>query len=214
MKWSDADEALLIERFPHVKTATLCEPLRRPYSAIAGKANKLGLSKTAEFFASEASGHGNVECGASFRFTPGFEPWNKGKAHPSTGRSPQHHFKAGQLNGRAAQLVMPVGSYRINGDGYLDRKFSEQPGAGNKRWRAAHLLIWEAANGPLPKGSIVVFKPGKQTTNPDDLLLDNVELITRQELMRRNTIYRFTPEIVSLCKLRGVLNRKINAQTK
>ena len=213
MKWSAADEALLRERFPHVKTSTLIEPLGRPYSAIAGKANKLGLTKTAEFYASEASGHANVELGASFRFAPGFEPWNKGKAHP-TGRAPQHHFKAGQLNGRAAQLVLPVGSYRINGDGYLDRKYSDASGAPNKRWRAAHLLIWEAANGPLPKGSIVVFKPGKQTTNPEDILLENVELITRQELMKRNTIYRFTPEIVSLCKLRGVLNRKINkAQT-
>lgn len=214
MKWSDADTALLRDRFPHVKTGELVAVLGRKYAAIANKAHQMGLSKTAEFYASAASGHGNLERGANFRFAPGLTPWNKGQHYQAGGRSADTQFKGGKLNGRAAQLVLPVGSYRINGDGYLDRKFSDQPGAQNKRWRAAHLLIWEEANGPLPKGSVVVFKPGKQTTNPDEILLENVELVTRQELMHRNSMHRFPKEISDLCRLRGVLNRKINAQTK
>lgn len=215
MKWSDEDIALLRERFPHVKTAELVELFGRNYGAIAHKAAIMGIKKSAEFLASGKSGRGNLEHGAHFRFTAGFTPWNKGKAHPSTGSAPHYHFKAGQLNGRAAQLAMPVGTYRINGDGYLDRKYSDQSGSPSKRWRAAHLLIWEAANGPLPAGSVVVFKPGTHTTNPDEIVLENLELVTRQELMKRNTLHRYPKELADLCRLRGVLNRKINkAQTK
>lgn len=42
--------------------------------------------------------------------------------------------------------------------------------------------IWEKANGPVPKGHVLILKDG----DPLNLKLDNLELITRAELIARN----------------------------
>lgn len=44
-----------------------------------------------------------------------------------------------------------------------------------------HVVVWEEANGPVPKGMIVVFKDG-DTMN---VTLENLEIITRQEAAAR-----------------------------
>jgi hypothetical protein len=98
----------------------------------------------------------------------------------------------------------PLGTERISKDGYLERKVTDLQGV--KNYRAVHLLNWEAVNGPLPAGHAVVFKDG----NKHNVALDNLELITRAELMRRNTRHRLPPELNAVIQLRGVLNRIIN----
>lgn len=69
-----------------------------------------------------------------------------------------------------------------------------------------HLLLWEEVHGQIPDGHALVFKDGDKT----HITLDNLELITRAELMRRNSIQRYGKEIASLVQLRGVLLRQIN----
>lgn len=43
---------------------------------------------------------------------------------------------------------------------------------------------------------------------------DSVELITRQELMKRNTLHRYPKPIAQLIQLRGALNRQINKRDR
>lgn len=62
----------------------------------------------------------------------------------------------------------------MKSDGYLWRKLGE----GARDWRQEHILVWEAANGPLPEGAIVLFKDG----NHENVALENLTLITRTEL--------------------------------
>jgi hypothetical protein len=99
---------------------------------------------------------------------------------------------------------------RTTKDGYLQRKVSDT-GHGATDWRAVHALVWESAHGPIPKGSVVIFKPGRKTTDESAIAADGLECLSRAELMRRNSVHsKYPPEIARLVQLRGAINRQIN----
>jgi len=110
--------------------------------------------------------------GLDGRIKPGHVPFNKGKKAPGTGHKPTQ-FKKGS---RPANY-MPVGSERVNGDGYVDVKIADP-----NKWQLVHSLIWEAVNGPIPKGHVVLFGDGNRFNfNPENLLL-----VSRAQLARLN----------------------------
>ena len=102
----------------------------------------------------------------------------------------------------------PIGTERVTIDGYLERKMNDDMPL-QKRWRAVHIVLWEQANGPLPGGHALVFRDG----NKRNISLDNLELVTRADLMCRNSVHNYGPEIAKLVQLRGAINRKINKET-
>lgn len=209
------EEQLLRERFADTCTAELAAQMERPYTSVASKARQLGLRKSAAFLASAQSGRLDGIKGMHTRFKRGNKPWNTGKPG-SCGRHPNsaaHHFKGGSLNGFAAAHYMPVGALRIGTDGTLQRKVTDLPVPPNERWIPVHRLVWEAVHGPVPAGHIVVFKHGRRTTELDEITEDAVELITRAENMRRNSIHtRLPAELARVAQLRGALKRAINTQ--
>ncbi|MDR0639535.1 MAG: HNH endonuclease [Spirochaetaceae bacterium] len=71
----------------------------------------------------------------------------------------------------------PAGSGRINTEGYAEVKVREPD-----KWQAKHTLIWEAANGKVPKGHTVIFADG----NRQNLKLTNLLLVSRSELAVMN----------------------------
>jgi hypothetical protein len=78
-----------------------------------------------------------------------------------------------------------------------------------------HLLVWEAANGPVPPGHAITFLPGRRTTDASLITLDALQLVSRAELMRRNSHHTNYPKEVSqLIQLKGALNRKINRRNQ
>lgn len=64
---------------------------------------------------------------------------------------------------------LPVGTEMVKTDGYLWRKIAEP-----NKWRQVHILLWEEANGRLPKGAKLTFLNGDIT----DVRLDNLELVS------------------------------------
>lgn len=89
-------------------------------------------------------------------FVKGQEPTNKGKRCPPGvgGRHPnarKTQFRAGERRGAAVKLYQPIGTERVSKDGYRERKIHDGMPL-QSRWRAVHLIEWEAINGPLPKG--------------------------------------------------------------
>jgi hypothetical protein len=100
-----------------------------------------------------------------------------------------------------------------NDDGTLQRKMRED-GRPQDRWVAVHRLVWQAAHGPVPRGSVVVFKPGRFSTELAQITLDAVELISRAELMARNTRHNYSPEINELIGLRAQITRAVNTRAK
>jgi hypothetical protein len=208
-RWTDAEDATLRREFPHRRTTEVARMLRRALAATYQRAYKLGLNKSAEYLASPAACRLDGVRGGSTRFKPGQVSWNKGTNWTAGGKSAETRFRPGST----PHNVVPVGSLRVNADGYLDEKV--YTGRGVRNWVAYHRLAWERANGPVPADHVVVFRPGRQTVNADDITLDALELVTRVELMRRNSYHnRYSKEVGLAIQLRGAVIRQINRRTQ
>ena len=209
-RWTDDQVAHLRQHYADTLTADLAITLGVRASRILAKANALGLRKSTALISETARqrtlspGHGSL----GSRIQPGAVPWNKGVKGERV--SPATELKPGN---RPATWV-PVGSYRVNADGYLDRKVTDDGGP-NQRWQPVHRLLWIEAHGPIPAGHIVVFKPGRRTADLAQITLDAIELVTRAENMLRNSYHtNYPPELRSLVQLRGALLRQINRKAK
>ena len=187
--------------------------LGRETSTVSQRAYKLGLAKTAEHLASPASGRINFKNadmrGGGTRFPRGNAAWNKGKRFIAGGRSLETQFKAGHV----PHTHRPVGSYRVNPEGYLQQKISDEPGSPHLRWRSVHRLVWEAEHGPTPEGHVVVFL-GPITTVLEEITLDRVELISRQQLMERNTVHNYPEPLLEVIRAKGGLMKRINTRLR
>ncbi|CDO35034.1 Bacteriophage phi 1.45 protein-like protein [Novosphingobium sp. KN65.2] len=121
--------------------------------------------------------------GRTGHFAKGQEPMNKGKKcapgtgglHPNARRT---QFKKGERQGVAVKLYKPVGAERLSKSGYRERKIHDGMPL-QSRWRAVHLIEWEAANGPIPEGYCLKCLGDKLNTDPS-----NWELIPRALLPR------------------------------
>lgn len=113
-----------------------------------------------------------LKSGVCARFKKGHTPHNKGKK--GVGGWEPTQFKKGH---RPANY-MPVGSERVNADGYVDVKI-EDP----SKWRGKHILTWEKVNGPLPKGHVIIFGDG----NNRNFDINNLILVSRRQLLTLNS---------------------------
>jgi hypothetical protein len=78
----------------------------------------------------------------------------------------------------------PIGTERINKYGYIEVKVAERnPYTGSPtRYRLKHRVLWEAVNGPVPAGKIVIFIDGDKAKCSGE----NLACITRAEGVRLN----------------------------
>lgn len=126
------------------------------------------------------------------------------------GRSAETRFKPGRP-ACEARNYQPIGSLRLNKDGYLERKVTDDPAlAPVRRWVGVHRLVWEAAHGPIPPRHVVRFLPGQRTVVAEEITVERLELVSQAENMRRNTVHRYPPQIAQAVQLLGALNRIIN----
>lgn len=209
-RWSGEEDALLHALYADTPTATVATRLGRALTSTYQRARKLGLAKSEAYLASPAASRlrRGDHVGAAFRFQKGHAPANKGLRRPGwgPGRMKATQFKKGQpgWNWR------PVGSRRVV-DGYWYTKVSDLRGVPwTRNWRATHVLLWEEHRGPLPPAHAVVFKNGDRT----DIRLDNLEIITRRDLMARNTVHNLPKPIAEAVQLLGALKRKINRRAR
>ncbi|GMO33897.1 MAG: HNH endonuclease signature motif containing protein [Termitinemataceae bacterium] len=111
--------------------------------------------------------------GRDCRFHAGQTVWNKGMKGWSAPGTEKTRFKKGN---RPANH-RPIGSERINSDGYVQIKVAEP-----NKWKMKSVMVWEKENGKLPKGMIIIFADG----NKLNLGLDNFLVISRRELAVMN----------------------------
>ena len=204
--WTDDQLATLKLTYPNFKTEDVAYIVGHSIAATYGKANSLGLEKSEGYLTSPAACRlrrgGNV--GAETRFKPGNPSWNAGLKIGSKGRSALTQFKPGQrpIN------TKPIGSERLM-DGYLQRKMTET-GYPPRDWVPVHVMLWQQHHGPLPAKHCVIFKDGDKT----NIVIENLECLSRRDLMKRNSIQNLPKELIELVQLRGVLTRQINKRSR
>ena len=201
--WTKHMVDFLLDHYSNDQTADIATQLGLSPQYVYGKASRLGLKKSAQFYASPLSGRTNGTRGDVSRFKPGHITWNKGKKYTAGGRSGETRFKKGM----ASANQLPVGHIRINTDGYRDIKVAPGP----RNWVQLHRWSWKQLHGEYPnKGMTLFFKDGDKL----NCEVENLELISRSELMKRNSVHNLPKELADLVQLRGALNRKINLRSK
>ncbi len=202
--WTGSELRYLKSRYPHISTAAIAEYLGVTVSAVYQQAQAFGIKKSQEFLLSERSGRLNkklADVGKRYRFKKGHIPANKGKKMTPEVRERVKHtwFKKGNE------------PHNTKHDGYISVR-RDSKGRYYAHIRVAlgkfellHRHIWEQHNGPVPKGQIVVFKNG----DTSDFRIENLEMITREENMLRNTRHNYPQDlqqaIMALNKLKKVI---------
>lgn len=108
-------------------------------------------------------GRHHLNTGRSGRFEKGNKPYNKGKKGVCAAGSEKGWFKKGHV----PMSYRPVGSERVNVDGYIEVKV-EDP----NKWKLKHRVVWESVNGKVPEGCIIIFRDNDRTnTDINNLML-------------------------------------------
>lgn len=122
-------------------------------------------------------GNNKIRSGVNTTFKKKHVPANKGKK-----MSAEQYAKCkGTMfkKGHGPQNYRPVGSVRINVDGYIEIKVKDP-----NKWKLKHRVVWEESNGKIPVGMNLIFRDN----NPLNTKLDNLMLVTRAENMEMNNI--------------------------
>lgn len=115
-----------------------------------------------------------LNTGRTGYFHKGLEPWNKGKKGIVLEGSEKGWFK----KGNRPKNYRPVGSERINVDGYIEIKVKDP-----NKWKLKHRVVWEENHGKLKKSDVVIFLDG----NKLNVNIDNLEKINRYEHLKLNS---------------------------
>jgi len=207
--WTPAEEQLLRERYPDTPTSELCALLNRKAADVYAKAQDLGVSKSEAFLTGPNSGRKRAGCAPNAgTFKPGLIPWNKGTHFCAGGRSAETRFRPGEK----PQTWVPIGTVAKSGDGYWKRKVrGDAPrGMSRRNWVWLHIECWEQHHGAVPPNHLVAFKNG----NRDDIRIENLELVSRRDWIKRHTLHNLPKEIVQVIQLKGALQRQVNKRAK
>lgn len=199
-KWTEDEIDALIRSYASDEFAKdFAARMEIPVVSVYNKAQRLGLRKP-ESFRSRAGKKGTLHPKAiASRFRKGHIPDNKGKKVSAEvyAKMAPTMFKPGHSSDNRRE----VGSERVNVDGYREIKVAEP-----SRWKLLHRVVWEKANGPIPKGCNIQFKD----RNPLNCELDNLYIINRRDQMNDNSIHRYPQELVEVIRLKGTIKRRIN----
>jgi hypothetical protein len=199
--WTPEEVEQLRQLYPDTPMALLMAHFNQTDRAIYAKAHALGLARSEAYLASEHGGRmrRGASMGAAGRFPKGNVPWNAGlNGWTAGGRSAETRFKPGAK----PHTWVPIGTEQLR-EGYLWRKVTDN--GGRHDWRQVHVMLWEQHNGPIAKGLILVFRD----RNKQNIQIDNLELITRAENCRRNSIHRYPPELKQAIRQLARVKRRI-----
>ena len=138
-----------------------------------------------------------LKSGVDTTFKKGDETWNKGMKGLDVGSSTQ--FK----KGHTPQNIKPVGSERVNRNGYVEIKVKKP-----NIWKLKHRVLYKKHKGEIPKNGAIIFAD-KDRSNLD---LDNLILVKRKELLimnRKGLIYEDSDSTkvgVNIAKVKSKVN--------
>lgn len=139
------------------------------------------------------------------QFPKGLVPWNKGK---KGSMSPEQYEKCKATmfkKGQVPQNHKPVGSERIDREGYVLIKVAEP-----NKWRPKHRVLWEKVNGPIPEKHRLIFADG----NRQNIALDNLILVSYAQsfIMNQKDLFKKDKELtkagVTVAKVLDKVNKR------
>lgn len=211
--WTPREVAILRRHYPDKPTAWVAERVGRSVANVYAKADHLGVRKTAAYLAGVNSGriqrgrqHPNM---IASQFKPGMTPWNKGTHWVAGGRSAETRFKKGMRSVRWDVEAYALGALRVTTDGTLLIKAT--PGQGRHTWQIMARFCWEQAHGAIPPGHVIRARNGDQ----HDTRIENLEMLTRAENQRRNSLWtKYPKDVARLVQLKGAITRQVNRIAK
>ncbi len=210
-----------VEEIEHVKanyannsSAKIAKEIGRTTRSIYSLANKFKLKKSEAFLNSELSGRlkSGSTIGLATKFKKGNVPPNKGKKMEDfmtpelAAKFRSNMFKKGQ----APHNSYPDWKETIHTDSATGRQYIKIKVPGIKKLVFKHYFLYNQKFGNLPEGFIVTFKDG----NSLNCVIENLEAISMQSNMIRNSINRFPEELKSVIRLLSKLNKKTQQHEK
>lgn len=135
-------------------------------------------------------------------FKKGKTPWNKGR--PMDPETWEKVKATAFKKGNTSWNTRPVGSERIQSDGYVYVKIAEP-----NTWELKHRVVWEKHNGKLEEGFNVVFLDG----NRQNCSIENLRAVSRRHCATMSKKQRWKvgePEIVDTSINLTMLESKIH----
>lgn len=174
----------------------IAKELGRSKFGIQNRCIKLGLKLPKE-----------IKIARNNYFSKGHEPANKGKKQvefmtpEAIEKTKATRFKKGQKPHNTLPGIFIV-TIRTDYKRGTKAKYIK---LGDMKYQELHRYNWEKKYGKVPKGMCIAFKD----RNSLNCNIENLELITREENMRRNTINRYPMEIKTSIRTLSKLNKKI-----
>lgn len=116
----------------------------------------------------------HLSTGLTGRYEKGHVPANKGT------KGVMHGSSTSYATGNVPANRVPIGTELLRADGYVYIKITD--GHKKANWRQKHIVLWEEANGPIPRGSVLMFA----NRDTGDVRLGNLLLAERADLAVMN----------------------------
>ncbi|MEZ0182632.1 HNH endonuclease [Flavobacterium oncorhynchi] len=178
--------------------------LKRSYCGITGRLKKLNLIIPEEIIQQRKD---------DSVFKPGIIPFNKGKkltdfmSPEAIEKSKMHRFKKGNIPKNA----LVDGTEVIREDKRSGRIYTLIKVPGISKLVHKNIYLWELHNKrKLPVKHNIVFIDG----NTQNFEISNLECISHEELLKRNTIHRLPEELKEIIYIKGSIRRQINKNSK
>jgi hypothetical protein len=199
--------------YANTSTATIAKEIDRTIRSVYGLANKLNLKKSEAFLNSEFSGRlkPGSTIGLKTTFKKGRIPHTKGKKieefmSPETAEK----FRANMFKkGNVPHNTFTDGMESIYTD-VTGRQYFKVKVPGIKNLVFKHHLLYTQHHGSIPDGYVIIFKDG----NSLNCTPENLEAITKEANMLRNSINRFPEELKSVIRLLSKLTKKTQSHEK
>lgn len=200
--WTADQDTFMRENYPDMATEKIAKALNLSITSVYSRANTLKLAKSESFLNSEASGRLSKvnQRGAAHRFKKGHAPINKGKPMSEETKARLEHtfFKKGNKpHNTKFDGAVSIRNHKGTDYAYIRVKDSE--------WHPLHRYNWKQINGDIPDGMNLVFKD-RNTLNCE---VSNLELISNEELMKRNSIHNYPEDLVEIIRINSKIKRKI-----
>jgi len=185
--WIDSEIEILKRDYPKVEAKIIASTLNKGYRSVLNKAFYLGLKKDESFFS--AMGERLKESGKAHRFSKGHVPNNKGKK--------QTEFMSVEAIEKIKATQFKKGNlpHNTKTDGYIiirkDKRGAYKWIKKEGKMQPLHIWNWKTEKSEIPKGYNVIFKDG----NTLNCNIDNLDCISKEENMKRNTIHNYPVEL-------------------